>query len=153
MARATVIDRGLEQVVRNSRALQGRGVKIGVQSDAGRDPDSGVSLVDIAIINEYGTDTIPARPAMRDFFEKNRDTIGRAMDAAAAHVQDGRMSPGVALGQLGELVAGGQKAHVQASKSWATPNAPATVRRKGSDTPLIDDGVLVNAIRAQVVDA
>lgn len=153
MARATVIDRGLEQVVRNSRALQGRGVKIGVQSDAGRDPDSGVSLVDIAVINEYGTDTIPARPAMRDFFEKNRATIERAMDAAATQVQDGRMSPDVALGRLGELVVGGQKAHFQASSSWAVPNAPATVRRKGSSTPLIDDGVLVNAIRAKVVDA
>lgn len=148
---AKSIDRGLAAHVSLAKAIHGRGVKFGIQANAGKDPDTGADLLDIAIINEFGTEHIPARPALRDFAEKNSQVLGQAMDRAAAAVQEGRISVDVALDQLGTFAEKHQKAHFQQSKKWAEPNAPSTVAKKGSDVPLIDDGLLVGAVRYEKV--
>lgn len=145
------IDKGLDEHVRLARAINGRGVKVGIQAGAGKDPQSGADLLDIAIHNEFGTEHIPARPFVRDFAEKNGDVLGQAMDRMAAAVQDGNMPVDAALDQLGTFAEKHQKAHVQQSKKWAEPNAPATVKKKGSDVPLFDDGLMVGAIRYEKV--
>ncbi|QDJ57257.1 hypothetical protein [Bordetella hinzii] len=145
------IDRGLEQHARLARALNGRGVKFGIQADAGKDPETGADLLDIAVYNEYGTETVPARPFMRDFAEKNGKALGQAMDRMAVAVQGGQLALDAALDQLGTFAEKHQKAHVQQSKKWAKPNAPATVKKKGSDVPLIDQGLMVGAIRYEKV--
>ncbi|ADP15400.1 hypothetical protein AXYL_02071 [Achromobacter xylosoxidans A8] len=145
------IDKGLDEHVRLARAINGRGVKVGIQAGAGKDPQSGADLLDIAIHNEFGTEHIPARPFVRDFAEKNGDVLGQAMDRMAAAVQDGNMPVDAALDQLGTFAEKHQKAHVQQSKKWAEPNAPATVKKKRSDVPLIDDGLMVGAIRYEKV--
>ncbi|MGS1006296.1 hypothetical protein [Achromobacter anxifer] len=137
--------------MRLARAINGRGVKVGIQAGAGKDPQSGADLLDIAIHNEFGTEHIPARPFVRDFAEKNGDVLGQAMDRMAAAVQDGNMPVDAALDQLGTFAEKHQKAHVQQSKKWAEPNAPATVKKKRSDVPLIDDGLMVGAIRYEKV--
>lgn len=143
-----VIDRGLAKYVRGMSKLAGRGVKVGIQADAGKDAVSGVDLLDIAIFNELGTETIPARPFVRDFFERNRTVLETAMDRQADAVAGGA-SVGQAMDSLGLWVEKHQKQHVQQSPRWAVPNKPSTVAQKGSSTPLIDDGTLVNAIRYQ----
>ncbi len=171
MAAVTKSDnRGMEQYLRQVDALDGRGVKVGIQSDAG--DEEGTSILDIAIYNEFGTETIPARPFIRDFAQKNEKALGVAMERMAARVEKG-VSVDVALATLGEFAQQHQQAHVRASKSWAVPNAKSTVQAKSrakkggsvislpllrapassaaislqSDVPLIDHGVLVNAIR------
>jgi len=148
---AKSIDRGLTAHVRLAKAIHGRGVKFGIQANAGKDPDTGADLLDIAIINEFGTEHIPARPALRDFAEKNGKVLDEAMDRAAAAVQEGRLTVDAALDQLGTFAEKHQKAHYQQSKKWAEPNAPSTVAKKGSDVPLIDDGLLVGAVRYEKV--
>lgn len=154
---AKSIDRGLGAHVRLAKAIHGRGVKFGIQANAGKDPDTGADLLDIAIINEFGTEgedgkpRIPARPFMRDFAEKNGQVLDQAMDRAAAAVQDGRISVDAALDQLGTFAEKHQKAHIQLSKKWAEPNAESTKARKGSDVPLIDDGLMVGAVRYEKV--
>lgn len=148
---AKSVDRGFDQFVRLTRAIDGRGVKFGIQANAGKDPDTGADLLDIAIINEFGTEHIPARPALRDFVEKNGQVLDQAMDRAAAAVQDGRITVDAALDQLGAFAEKHQKAHFQQSKKWAEPNAQSTVAKKGSDVPLIDDGLLVGAVRYEKV--
>jgi len=143
---------GLDAYVTRLNRLGGRGVKTGIQADSGRDPESGMSVLDIALANEFGTSRIPARPFVRDFFEKNEGALQKAMDRVARALADGTIStPEQALDMLGQFVEKHQRLHVQQSKRWATPNAPSTVKRKGSTTPLIDDGVLVNSIRYEKV--
>ncbi|SSW67305.1 hypothetical protein AVE30378_02555 [Achromobacter veterisilvae] len=144
-------DKGFDQFVRLTRAINGRGVKFGIQADAGKDPETGADLLDIAIFNEYGTETIPARPFMRDFAEKNGKALGQAMERVAGAVQDGQLGVDAALDQLGAFAEKHQRAHVQQSKKWAKPNAPSTVQKKGSDVPLIDQGLMVGAIRYEKV--
>lgn len=148
---AKSIDRGLAAHVRLAKAIHGRGVKFGIQANAGKDPETGADLLDIAIINEFGTEHIPSRPALRDFVEKNGQVLDQAMDRAAAAVQEGRITVDAALDQLGAFAEKHQKAHFQQSKKWAEPNAPSTIAKKGSDVPLIDDGLLVGAVRYEKV--
>ncbi|WP_454691133.1 hypothetical protein [Achromobacter aloeverae] len=152
MATAKIINRGLDQHKRLARALNGRGVKVGIQADVAKEPESGADVLDIAIFNEYGTSKIPARPFMRDFAEKNDKVLGQAMDRIATAVTDGALEVEAGLDNLGQFVEKHQKAHIQRSKSWAVPNAPSTVKAKGSDVPLIDHAVMVNAVRYEKVD-
>jgi hypothetical protein len=146
--RVKAIDRGLLEYASKMGKLAGQGIKVGIQADAGKDPDSGVDVLDIAIFNEFGTETSPARPFVRDFFEKNRKVLATAMGRQAEAVARG-VRPTTAMDTLGLWVEKHQKAHVQQSPRWAVPNAPSTVARKGSSTPLIDDGVMLGAIRHQ----
>ena len=53
------------------------------------------------------------------------------------------------LHQLGNWYRDVQRAHIR-NGNWV-PNAPATIRRKGSDRPLIDTGQLVNSVEYEVV--
>jgi len=135
---------GLDAYVRQVNALDGHGVKVGVQAAAG--DHEGTSVLDIAIYNEFGTETISARPFIRDFAQKNEKVLGVAMERLAAKVESGG-SVDAALTTLGEFAQQHQQAHIRASKSWAEPNKASTVKQKGSAVPLIDEGVLVNAIR------
>ncbi|VFR81207.1 Phage-related protein [plant metagenome] len=140
---------GLNAYVRKMDALGGRGVKTGIQADAGRDPDSDADLLQIAIINEFGLG-VTARPFVRDFFEKNQQVLAQAMERVAAAVASGKVSNvEQALDMLGQFVEKHQKAHVQQSAKWAEPNKPSTVKRKKSSTPLIDHGLMLGAIRYQ----
>ncbi len=135
---------GLAQYLKQVDALDGRGVKVGIQSDAGS--HEGTSILDIAIFNELGTEDIPARPFVRTFAEKNARTLGTAMDRVADKVSQGGTVDG-ALEALGQFAERQQKAQVINSPAWAAPNAPSTVKKKGSAKPLIDHGVMLNAIR------
>jgi len=150
MATVKVIDHGLDKLVKNASTLGSASVSFGIQSDAGVDPESGVDLVDIAIFNELGTATIPARPFMRDFAEKNENVLAAAMQRQAARIEAGT-NVDEALGELGEFAVKHQKDHVRQSGKWAVPNAASTIKRKGSNVPLIDDGVMLGAIRHEVI--
>lgn len=148
MAVLKSVDKGLAEIIADDRAIAAHGVKFGVQADAGS--EDGVSLLDIAIWNEFGTEDIPPRPFMRDFLDKNRSVLDAEMDRVVDQIRGGAQ-PRAALAMLGEFAQNQQRAHVRASPGWAEPNARSTIRAKGSAVPLIDDSVLVNAIRYEVL--
>lgn len=139
-----IVDRGLDAEAIHARAINGRGVKVGIQSGAGS--EEGVDLLDILIFNEFGTRRAPARPVMRSYFDSNRKAIqAEGRRAGEFMLKTGAIEPG--LNRLGAWMQQGLQAHWRASKSWAVPNSAATIRMKGSDVPLIDHGVLINAVR------
>lgn len=143
-ARVKVIDRGWNRQIANTRELATRRVKVGIQSGAGT--QDGVDLLDILIFNEFGTRAIPARPVMRGWFDTYAAEIGREADNAGVFMlRTGRVQLGLA--RLGTWMQADLQRHWRASKSWAVPNSAYTIRMKGSDVPLIDHGVLINAVR------
>ena len=134
--------------IANAQALAGRRVKVGIQAGSGA--EDGVDLLDILIFNEFGTRTAPARPVMRSYFDRNQAAIAAESDRAATFVmRTGAVGP--ALERMGQYMQSGLQAHWRASKSWAVPNSKVTIAMKGSDVPLIDNAVLINAVRYQVV--
>ncbi|TFL14215.1 hypothetical protein CSC67_08670 [Pusillimonas caeni] len=141
-----VIDHGLDKMVRRADALHGSGVKAGILAGSGS--QDGVDMVDIAVYNELGTAKIPARPFMGDAAQKYRRDIGTVMDHLARKVEDGA-DPDAALQTLGQWYQGRQQAHIRSGEF--KPNAPATIKKKGSSVPLVDKGRLVNSVRYEVV--
>lgn len=140
------IDKGWTAEVSHVRRLAGRGVKVGIQ--AGQGAEDGVDLLDILIFNEFGTGDIPARPVMRSYFDTYRALIAREADNAALFIlRTGAVDAG--LSRLGSFLQSGVQAHWRTSKSWAVPNSAYTISMKGSDVPLIDNAVLINAVRWQ----
>lgn len=139
-------DMGLDALERDMRALERHSVKIGIQ--AGEDEQDGTDLLDIAIYNEFGTDTIPSRPFMRQTADKQVENAGKVGERYLSMVITGTLTPIDAYKRLGEWYQGVQRQAV-ITGPW-TPNAPSTIKRKGSSKPLIDTGKMVNAIRYEV---
>ena len=105
-------------------------------------PD-GLSIIQVAMINNYGLG-VPRR----DFFEQAREPIqklgAKALKEALPKLNQGSVD----YVKLLDLI--GLQAEAEVRKSirdgnW-TPNAPATVKQKGSDKPLIDTGAMLQGV-------
>lgn len=136
MATVKHIDRGFRAAVERTSALAGTGVKIGYQVGSGS--VAGVDILDIAIWNHFGTENIPARPFMHDSAVKYSGEVGAAMTHLARKVQLGQASAYAALSTLGQFHQDQIVAQIR-SGDFA-PNAPSTIKRKGSSVPLVDEG-------------
>ena len=110
-----------------------------------------VSNAELLFIHSKGSPIkgIPARPVIEPAIaaDGNRQSIAHELaEVAKATLQD---KPDVAQKRLRRAALAGQNAarrfFTDPRNNWA-PNKPATIRRKGSDKPLIDTGVLRAAI-------
>lgn len=137
-----LIDHGFDNIIRQALKLDGKGVKVGIRR--GKGSHDGTDMLDIAVYNHFGTSTIPARPFISDCAEKNAGQIQEAQKRLVYRVYQGSLSADGALAQLGAWYVNVQKGHILHG-GW-TPNAPATIKRKGSNKPLVDTGQLVNTV-------
>ena len=112
-------------------------VQVGWQGDEAY--DDGITVAQVAAYNELGTSTIPPRPFMQQSFEKHQSELQSLCDVATNGIANGSTTE-AELNKLGvglkglvqdEIVGGG-----------FTPNAPSTIRKKGSAQPLIDTGYM-----------
>jgi len=125
-------------------------VAIGVLGKAGQTqyPDTDATLVDVAIWNHYGTRRkgkrhIPKRPFMDIAIRQYEQAILNAVIAGINAIISGSDST-TQLNRLGLLHAGQIQKVIAALKT--PPNAPATIRKKGVDNPLIDTSRLRQAV-------
>lgn len=91
---------------------------------------------------------IPARPYIRATIDGNEELFLRHADTLADEILDGNMTKHEALTEIGQLIEGETKKYMINLRSPA--NAPSTIKKKGSDNPLIDTGLLVGSIRYAV---
>lgn len=143
--KAIIIDRGWHRIKTQHAALKGQGVKVGLRAGKAND---GVQIVDYATWNEFGTadGRVPSRPFMRrtsDFAEK---PIRNHAALLVRNLVAGRLDVAGVMHGLGLWYQARIRATIRNSKQWAKPNAPSTVKAKGSTTPLIDDGMLIGNI-------
>ena len=116
-------------------------------------PEKNISVGQVAIINEYGTETIPPRPAFRIGLErsvtKNKKLIDAALKNITNHLLTGRKDSiqrqlTQALTQIGKSAKTDTKDIIKpGSKS---PNAPLTIKKKGFDHPLWETGLLHDSV-------
>lgn len=124
--------------------LQGRG---GASVDPETDvPDN--ELVTIGRAHEFGLG-VPERPWLRTAFASHARTYRGALRfALVQRVEGGEAAAALTLRQLGvAMVADIQ--NTIATHPWK-PNAPLTIELKGSSRPLIDDGQMIQSVRATV---
>jgi hypothetical protein len=124
-------------------------VRVGYQKGKAKS-DSGVDILDIAMWNELGTARAPARPFIRQSADRNKSVIEKFCSAQLKKVAQGGTAE-QALNAIGVMQKGLIQDTISKSKEWAEPNADITAERKGSDTPLIDTGRLMQSASYVIV--
>ena len=124
-------------------------VRVGFQQGKAQS-DEGVDMADIATFNEVGTAHSPARPFMRQSVDSNTSAINAVCRAQIQKVARGGTAE-QALNAIGEM----QKVFIQdtitRSKEWAEPNAESTIKKKGSDVPLVDKSQMLQSVEHVIV--
>ena len=116
-------------------------IQVGFQGD--QKYEDGTSIAQVAAVNEFGASDIPERPFMRQSFENHEGELQAACDAAQRLVSSGG-SAEQALQQIG-VVAKGLVQDEIVNGGFA-PNAESTIKKKGSDQPLIDTGYMRQSV-------
>ena len=151
----TVTDRDLgyaEILGKLSELAEGAYVVVGIRSAAGgEDTGNGFNLASLAAVHEFGSEKagVPERSFLRSVTDARREEIG---DRAEAEV--GRILDGGDVDRELELIGIEHAGKIQQAIADRTiggpPNAEETIRRKKSDTPLIDTGRLRQSIDSEV---
>lgn len=135
-------------------ATEPKSVVTGVQEGSVKD---GLSVAEYAATNEFGAviqratskgpsrTVIPSRPFMRLYFDNNEPALHRFSQNAITQAVLGRVTMTQALTAIGLKTQDGIRKQIRKSGDYV-PNAPATIKEKGSDKPLIDDAILLGSI-------
>lgn len=144
-----------EKLLKELKKLKKLQVRVGVQGgkrhkEKSRDgkEKEGADLVDIAIWNELGTDRIPARPFLGQTVDQHSAEIQKAAIQFVQKICKGQLDAQSALDNLGVLMVG--YVQNQISDGDFVPNAPSTIRLKGSERPLINTKQLRGSISPMV---
>lgn len=131
------------------RRLNGVGIAVGVNEAEGsaQYAASGATVAEVALMNELGTRTAPARPFIRDTVDKH-DNFRKEIRRAVQAINAGLM-PEEALEHVGEQAVRAVQETIE--KYSQPPNAPSTILKKGENNPLIETRMLQGAITYKLV--
>ena len=144
-----------EELMKQLEAIHNGYVEIGVLSDAGNakdheDKDSGVSLVTVASVHEYGSEdgTIPQRSFIGSTMDEQDSKFNDTTNKLLEKITNREMKTKQALGIIGAQI----KAEIQKKirSNIGPPLKQSTIDRKGSSVALIDTSQLVNSIAYKV---
>ena len=116
-------------------------VQVGFQGD--QTAEDGTSLAEVAAYNEFGSSDTPARPFMKQSFEDHEDELKAACERVNATIASGG-SVEQALNALGVTVKG--LVQTEIVDGDFAENAPSTIKKKGSDRPLVDTGTMRQSV-------
>lgn len=146
-----VIDRGWDKINKLLRIMNNSFTAVGFPGDVSTSNESvgdsgGFTIASLAAVHEFGRrdESIPARPFMKNTFEKNRRRIPKFQLRLKDKVLARRLSVKQALSQLGEWYEGEIKEEIRNGNFEAL--SEATVLKKGSSQPLIDEGRMIGAV-------
>lgn len=117
-------------------------VRVGVLENATY-PD-GTPVAMVAFWNEYGTKTSPVRA----FFRTTVSDQKKNWVLSVQNLMKMHDDPKKVMGLMGEHMRG---QIVQSINTWTDPpNAPYTVKMKGFNKPLVDQGIMMRSISFEV---
>ena len=122
---------------REMKRLGKKDIFIGFQAGKAKSED-GADVATIAAYNELGTSTTPARPFLRQTADVNEGKIRAFCRREIKAVASGNKTTEEALKRIGVYGVGLVKKQIRHGDFF--PNAPATIRKKKSNKPLIDTG-------------
>lgn len=154
--RITVKDKGLKKLIKrierkNREPIR---VKVGVMSDdsAGVEKWTGnISMVELAVIHEFGAGKVPERSFIRSTFQdpmvlSEFNTLTASLSSKIIF----GMPVGAALNVLGRWGVAKVKFRIE-DRQIKQDLAASTIARKGHDTALIDTGRLLKSVVHKVV--
>lgn len=155
---ARVDDRAWKRIAKTMRdmGIADAHVRVGVLATQGgleqHDDESGLTLIEIAAIHEFGAPAagIPERSFIRATALARARDIATVQRFVATKVVLQQMTPERALEILGAWLQTEIKKAITSGAGIPPPLAEATVAAKGSSRPLVDTGRLINSIQWQV---
>ena len=144
----TYKDTGLKIVQDRLKELGELSLTMGFQGPKGEQLyPTGVNVATVALFNEFGTKTIPARSFLRSTMFERRDAIERVMaTAVGVTITEFGVPPVTALSEAGDAIARMVKRKINTSRGWAKRNRPSTVEKKGRDYPLHDTNLMAKSV-------
>lgn len=142
----TIIDKltpGGSKFLKELNRLASLRVKVGFRGGSNTEAD-GADVCQVAVWNEFGTSEIPSRPFMRQSTDNHKSQISDFMSNQKQEILNGADAENI-LKELGIF----QKGIIQEEivEGTFTPNAPSTVKKKGSSRPLIDTGLMRQSVQ------
>ena len=142
-----------ERFMKELRELAELEVRIGYQREQGAgtntdDDKPRADLVDIAMWNELGAVNSPSRAFMRDSVDKRMQEISQMVAAQKDALLEGATAKDI-LNTIGLFQQDLIQTEIEQGDFVA--NAPATIKRKGSDKPLVDTGTMKNSVHYYIV--
>ena len=121
-----------------------RGSYVGYNGESNPQDIPPVETAELAKTLSFGAYNIPPRPFIEDGLLSKKDDLKEEVETQLDKIKDGKRANWnkvgtKAVGAIQEFVRGG-------FYKSSVPNSPHTVEYKGSDTPLIDTGDLVNSL-------
>jgi hypothetical protein len=145
-------DKGYRDLVKRLYGIKAPKIEVGIFEQDGAfvyaDGSTAVTVLDVAMWNEFGTGQIPERSFLRAWFDENQDKCRELVRRLLESVIAGTRTKEQALELLGVTFVGQIQKRIADGISPA--NAPATIARKGSDKPLIDTGQLRSSVTHRV---
>ncbi len=143
-------DTGYRDLVRALGELGGPVVLVGIREAKGSvvTEDGGDTVAGYATKNEFGSGRVPERSFLRSTVDANEARYAEELAAAIGKVVDGSAGVGQAFGVVGAKVARDVQQKIRDTHD--PPNAPRTIRMKGSSHPLIDTGRMLQSIDYEV---
>lgn len=135
-------------MVKELKRFQGLTIRVGYQDTEGTD----LAVIDIAVFHEFGTINIPARPFFSSALDANSKQIGDMLQEVIGKIIDGDMTAVKAAERVGLFVKSLIQKRIRDSPNWAEPLAESTIEAKGSSTPLVDTGELLNSVTYAVLE-
>ena len=117
-------------------------VQVGFQAGQAKEKN-GADIAEIAAYNEFGSSGTPARPFMKQSFEKHKDQLQAGCDMVNQTIANGGTAE-QGLNKLGVMCKGLVQQEIV--DGGFAPNAPSTIAKKGSSQPLIDTGTMRQSV-------
>ena len=120
-------------------------VYVGIPEAEAPRPKGGVNNAELLFIHTNGSDLqhIPARPVIEPAIAKNQAMISKELAVAGKLVLQGKESEAITqLENVGEFASGKCREYFDDPDNGWAKNSPATIKKKGSDLPLIDTSEL-----------
>lgn len=143
-------DRGYKALLKRLEDSGKKTVTVGIHEEEGaaQHGDEGPSVAEIGEINEFGLG-VPERSFIRAWVDENTSANDERLRKLATGVVKGTVaSAEQALDQFGLFAVGSIQQRI--ADGIEPENAESTIARKGSSTPLIDQGILRSSITSKV---
>ena len=114
------------------------GVETAKKRVDGQIVDTDVDLLDVAAFNELGTSRSPSRPFLRQSLDNHHPEIEAFFREKVALLTNGSTTADQIMREMAVVLRGLIQDEIV--EGDFTPNAPSTVKKKGSATPLVDTG-------------
>jgi hypothetical protein len=139
------------------KKIKGSYVSVGLHEDAGEYTSedgeaTGVSVVEVGLWNEFGTEHIPARSWLRSTLYSHEGEINRWRSEVVKQIMDGKITVEHALSTIGFRLRELMRAKILSN--MPPPNAPSTVAAKKRDgvapRTLVHTGLLSRSVEFRV---